>query len=370
MAEPRVLVITPDFPPRRGGIQVLVHRIVSGLSEFAPQVVALGDPRGPEPIADLAVRRVGEVRLARALTVLGLNRAAIAEAIRTRPQVVLSAHIVVSPAAALIARALRIPSVQYFYAKEIGAKPGLARFAARSATASVAISRYTRDLILGVGGDGQRIRLIPAGVDLPAAGAPAPAPEGAGDDRPTILTVARLEDRYKGHDVILRAMPLVRARVPRARWVVIGEGPLRPSLERRALEMGLAGDVHFLGAASDEVRDGWLQAARAFAMPSRLPAGGFAGEGFGIVYLEAGAHGLPVVAGNVGGALDAVLDGRTGLLVDPTDHLAVADALTVLLTDPARAAELGRAGRRYAESLAWPRVAARVEGLLREVTSG
>ena len=79
-------------------------------------------------------------------------------------------------------------------------------------------------------------------------------------------------------------------------------------------------------------------------MPSRLPAGGFAGEGFGIVYLEAGAYGKPVVAGNVGGAVDAVLDGETGLLVDPTDALEVADAITRLLLDEQLATRLGGAG--------------------------
>jgi phosphatidyl-myo-inositol dimannoside synthase len=97
------------------------------------------------------------------------------------------------------------------------------------------------------------------------------------------------------------------------------------------------------------------------AMPSRLPAGGFAGEGFGIAYLEAGAYGKPVVAGNVGGALDAVLDGETGLLVDPLDPLAVADAIVALLRDDALAERLGAAGRRRAEQNTWPLVAARVQ---------
>ena len=99
-------------------------------------------------------------------------------------------------------------------------------------------------------------------------------------------------------------------------------------------------------------------------MPSRLPAGGSGGEGFGIVYLEAGAHGLPVVAGNVGGALDAVADGETGLLVDPTDHVAVADAIADLLADPVRAAGLGRAGVEHARGFGWAATGAKVEALL------
>ncbi len=102
-------------------------------------------------------------------------------------------------------------------------------------------------------------------------------------------------------------------------------------------------------------------------MPSRLERGG-AGEGFGIVYTEAGARGLPVVAGNAGGALDAVLDGETGLLVDAVDPAAVAGALTALLSDRARARKMGRAGWEHARSLAWPNVVARVEAVLDEAT--
>jgi phosphatidylinositol alpha-1,6-mannosyltransferase len=102
-----------------------------------------------------------------------------------------------------------------------------------------------------------------------------------------------------------------------------------------------------------------------FAMPSRVPARS-AGEGFGIVYLEAGVHGLPVVAGRAGGALDAVLDGSTGLLVDPTDHVQVAQAITRLLTDRESAARMGAAGSERARNFSWPIIAGRVEQLIVE----
>ena len=103
--------------------------------------------------------------------------------------------------------------------------------------------------------------------------------------------------------------------------------------------------MRFLGAVSDAERDTWLRRADLLAMPSRLPGAGRAGEGFGIVYLEAGAYGKPVVAGNVGGALDAVRDGETGLLVDPADAHAVAEAIARLLLDPDLARRLGAGGR-------------------------
>jgi phosphatidylinositol alpha-1,6-mannosyltransferase len=127
--------------------------------------------------------------------------------------------------------------------------------------------------------------------------------------------------------------------------------------------------VRFLGELPDAARDRWLRSARVFAMPSRLPGAGSAGEGFGIVYLEAGAHGVPVVAGDVGGAVDAVAHGSTGLLVDPTDPLAVADAIVSLLQDPARAAEFGDAGRTRAREFEWDRIGARVHALLSDLAA-
>jgi glycosyltransferase involved in cell wall biosynthesis len=102
--------------------------------------------------------------------------------------------------------------------------------------------------------------------------------------------------------------------------------------------------------------------------PSTAP-GGRGGEGFGIVYLEAGAHGLPCVAGNVGGSVDAVVDGESGLLVDPTDHVAVADAIADLLLDPDLRTRLGEAGRARAEKLSWAHMAEQVDDLIERVVA-
>jgi len=266
----------------------------------------------------------------------------------------------VSPAAAAIRRALDVRTVQYFHANEIGGKPKLAAFAARRADVVVAVSSYTASLIEATGASPADLRLIPPGVELPSD------PTPVRSERPTVLTVARLRDAYKGHDVLIRALALARATVPDVELVVIGDGPLRGELERLASSVGVADAVSFLGTVSDEQRDQWLRRADVFAMPSRLPSDGRAGEGFGIVYLEAAAYGKPVVAGNVAGALDAVVDGETGLLVDPTDARAVADALTRLLLDRDLARRLGDAGAERAKSYAWPLVVARLEEVLRK----
>jgi phosphatidylinositol alpha-1,6-mannosyltransferase len=364
---PRVLILTPDYPPALGGIQTLVHRVVRDFDRVEAHVVTVDHQGAAEFDARQAhaVTRVTAPQQVRRARTASLNRRAFDVASEFRPDLILSAHIVTSPAAAVLRRLRRVPVVQYVYAKELGAKPWLARFALRSADRVIAISRYAAQLAREHGGRPDTMDLITPGVDLPAGPI-----ERTPAERPTMLTVSRLEDRYKGHDILIRALPLIRAQVPDLEWVVLGEGPLRPGLERMAAANGVNGAVRFLGAVSDGERDHWLRSAHVFAMPSRLPAGGFAGEGFGIVYLEANAHGMPVVAGNVAGALDAVVDGETGVLVDPADHIAVARGATRLLSDPDWAAQLGRTGLDRAQGFTWPVISRKVEDLLLDVANG
>jgi phosphatidylinositol alpha-1,6-mannosyltransferase len=168
--------------------------------------------------------------------------------------------------------------------------------------------------------------------------------------------------------MIIRALPAIRARVPDVRWVVVGGGRLQTELEELATSLGVRDAIRFEGRISDSERDRWLESAHVFAMPSRVPPDGVGGEGFGIAYLEAGIHGLPVVAGAQGGALDAVVHGETGLLVDPNDIASLADAIAGLLLDPERSARLGEQGAKHARQFTWEGHASAVEDLTREVT--
>jgi len=351
----------------------VAHRLARGLEGFQTTVLAPETPGAPEFDRRSGVDTIRVPTLAALpgpVRIGLLNAAAIARAPTLRPALTLSLHIVTSPAAAAIARTTGARAVQYFHAEEIGARARLAAFAARHADASIAVSEYTAELVRAAaaqhGAQPEALRVIGNGTDVPEDATPLSDEPG----RATILTVARVEERYKGHDTMVRALPLVLAKVPEAQWVVIGEGSLRPGVEALAASCGVAHATRFLGAVSDKERNEWLRRARVIAMPSRLPAGGFAGEGFGIVYLEAGAYGKPVVAGNVAGALDAVRDGETGLLVDPTDPVQVAEAIVRLLADPELARRLGANGRRHALAHAWPHVAARVEGVLNEALVG
>ncbi|HXB65433.1 MAG TPA: glycosyltransferase family 4 protein [Solirubrobacteraceae bacterium] len=392
----RVLLTTPDFPPARGGIQVLAHRLAAGMSNCETTVVTLDSPGAAafDAASGLATRRVRTRGRSGSAHKAALNAAVLAESLRLRPDAILSAHILTSPAAALAHRLLGVPVVQYFYANEILDKPRLAAFAARRAQRTIAISAYTAQLMAAREAPRERIRLVAPGVDLPAGspahdqavGAVQPNPPSSSSSspsptdrtapaadtsprRPTILTIARLRDRYKGHDVLIDALAAARPQVPDVQWVVIGDGPRRGELEALARARGVADAVRWLGAVDDAQRDRWLRRADVFAMPSRLPDNGIAGEGFGIVYMEAAAHAVPVVAGNVAGALDAVADGQSGLLVDPTDATAVADAIVLLLRDPQLARRLGDTGAARAQSFAWPAVCRQVEAVLLETSA-
>lgn len=358
----RLLVLTPDFPPAVGGIQLLLGRLVEQLApSFQITIVtrrAAGAARergrrsaSPSVLPTLAGERAG---------LLEANARGVGLGARHGFDVVLSAHITTAPAAAALQRLRGTPFVQYLYADEVPHRPRLARFAVRRAACTIAISSHTRALALAAGCRADRLRIVPPGVDVPPA---TTACEKL--DRPTVITVARLEERYKGHDVMLRALPRIRERVPDVLWVVVGDGRLREELEGEARRLGLTDHVRFAGSVSDAERDRWLARAHVFAMPSRLPpTGQEGGEGFGIVYLEAGMHRLPVVAGAVGGALDAVVDDVTGLLVEPTSSTQVADAVNSLLLDGGRAQTLGKAGERHARGFSWERMGRDVGAIL------
>lgn len=323
------------------------------------QVVTIAHPQASEldRASAVPVARAGSPRLPHRANVAALNAQALRVARGFRPDVVLSAHIVCAPGAAALRR-LGVPTALYVHADEVSASPSLAAFALGRADLVIAVSEYARALAEQAGAPPARVRVVHNGTDLPAQVRRKPSV------RPQVLTIASMLKRYKGHDVMIRALPLIRARVPDVEWVVVGSGELEPLYRDMVAQAGLGAAVRFCGFVDARERAAALDGADVFAMPSRLRPGGGGGEGFGIVYLEAGAHGVPVVGGNVAGALDAVRHGETGLLVDPTDHVQVADAITELLLDSRRAEAMGTAGRAWAEQHDWPRVAAQVEDLL------
>jgi len=154
-------------------------------------------------------------------------------------------------------------------------------------------------------------------------------------------------ERYKGHDLVMRALPTVVARVPNLTYAVVGEGDDRERLERVARELGVAEYVVFTGELSDHELAAMYRRSEILVLPSRTVLGDRSpkGEGFGIAFLEAMAFGRPVIGPSYGAPVELIRHKETGLLVDPEDPRELAQALLDVLGNPEAAREMGRAGR-------------------------
>ena len=161
---------------------------------------------------------------------------------------------------------------------------------------------------------------------------------------PVIGCVSRLVPR-KGQDVLVRALPEIRRRVPGAVLLLVGDGRYRKALQRLAKRCGVDHAVCCTGLVPWAELPAFHATGDVFAMPCRTRGGGLDVEGLGIASLEAAATGLPVVVGNSGGAPETVHDGETGHVVNGRDVPAVARTVAALLADPDRAAVMGAAGR-------------------------
>jgi phosphatidylinositol alpha-1,6-mannosyltransferase len=166
------------------------------------------------------------------------------------------------------------------------------------------------------------------------------------ENKKIIISVGRLVHR-KGQDKLIEAMPQILQKVPNAHLLLVGEGPYRSHLEKLANKLSMNHNITFAGRILYNNLPSYLSAADLFAMPSRSRFFGLEVEGLGIVYLEASACGIPVVAGNSGGAPDAVIEGVTGLCVDGTDINQIANAVLDICGDAKRASNMGAAGRNW-----------------------
>ena len=229
----------------------------------------------------------------------------------------------------------------------------------RGARMVIACSEFTRKEAVDLGVAPERTRVLYPGVDAQRFSPLGDhRPQNTDHRPPVLLSVSRLADMYKGHDTAIRSLALVHAKVPNARYVIAGGGPLRDYLLRVADSRGMATSVQFLGEVPDAALPDLYRSADVLVTLSRESGSGGGAEGFGIVCLEAAACGIPIVAGRSGGLPDAVEDGVSGILVDPTDVGAAAEALVSLLMDPGRARAMGEAGRkRVLERFTWERMA-------------
>jgi phosphatidylinositol alpha-1,6-mannosyltransferase len=353
----RTLVVTNDFPPRQGGIQTFVAALLATRPPESLVVLASDHPGSAEHDAALPY----EVVRAPTGMLLPTPGAARTAARLAREHGCRTAFFGAAAPLGALAPGLRRAGVERLVGATHGHETGwVALPGARQALQRIAggldvltyISRYTHGkLAPALGGRTELAQLSP-GVDITrfspdVDGTAVRERCGLGED-PVVVCVSRLVPR-KGQDVLLRAWPQVLARHPRARLLLVGGGPLEATLRRRVADHGLGASVVLTGGVPAEALPEYYAAGDVFAMPCRTRRGGLDVEGLGMVFLEAAACGLPVVAGTSGGAPETVVEEETGHVVDPRSPAAVAGVLADLLDDPARARAMGAAGRRWVE---------------------
>ncbi|MFE0203130.1 glycosyltransferase family 4 protein [Streptomyces sp. NPDC058985] len=352
---PRTLIVTNDFPPRQGGIETFVRQLAD---RFPPdEVVVLtsaADPaRDGGPFPYPVIRHPARTLLptprvtAHAVSVArrhGCDRVWFGAA---------------APLGLMADRLRRTAGIrtavatthghEVWWARTPGTR-GLLRRIGRRVDTVTWLGESTRGPVEAALAPGTRTARLAPGVDTDAFhpavdGGPVRTRYGLGH-RPVILCTARMVPR-KGQDTLIRALPWVRGAIPDAVLLLVGDGPYAPELRRLALREGVLDAVVLAGGHPHHALPPFYAAADVFAMPCRTRRGGLEVEGLGIVYLEAAASGLPVVAGDSGGAPDAVRDGRTGHVVDGRSVAATADRLIRLLRNPAEARAMGGRGRAW-----------------------
>jgi phosphatidyl-myo-inositol dimannoside synthase len=370
----RTLIVTNDFPPRRGGIQSFVHGLATRLPHgtvtvYAPAWPAAANFDAEQPFS--VIRHPTSLML----PVPTVSRRAAAIALEHGCDTVLFGA--AAPLGLItpdLRRAGVIKAVALTHGHEAGwaALPG-AKSLMRRIGDEVDVLTYLGEYFrlrlaraLSVGAAARMVQLAP-GVDVSffrrgAGGAAVRQRLGLGTRAKVVTCVSRMVPR-KGQDTLIRAWPHVRAEVDDAVLILVGDGPYAPRLKRLARQCGVRDQVIFTGAVPWAELPGYYDAADVFAMPCRTRRAGLDVEGLGIVYLEASATGLPVIGGDSGGAPDAVLDGETGYVVH--DLPGLTRRITELLADPAKARAMGDKGLAWVESQwRWELAAARLAAIL------
>ncbi|MFD5161456.1 glycosyltransferase family 4 protein [Streptomyces hawaiiensis] len=378
----KTLIVTNDFPPRPGGIQAFLHNMALRLDPRQLVVYASTWKRTREGVeATRAFDAEQPFTVVRDRTTMllptpGATRRAVG---LLREHGCTSVWFGAAAPLGLMAPALRGAGAERLVATTHGHEAGWAQLpAARQllrrigdATDTITyLGEYTRSRIATAltPEAAARMAQLPPGVDEktfhPGSGGEEVRARLGLTDRPVVVCVSRLV-RRKGQDTLIRAMPRILAAEPDTVLLIVGGGPYEKDLRRLAHETGVTSAVRFTGAVPWSELPAHYGAGDVFAMPCRTRRGGLDVEGLGIVYLEASATGLPVVAGDSGGAPDAVLDGETGWVVRGGSPEDAADRITALLGDAELRRRMGERGREWVEEKwRWDLLAENLKNLL------
>jgi phosphatidyl-myo-inositol dimannoside synthase len=362
----RVLLITDKSLPQNGGSQMVFHNIYRQLPPGAVTMLTRQYPGAAafDKGAGYAVRRVPFLDIPKArMPLLWTALALAAPGVLRRfcpDQIHCGQALETGTIARWCKRLYGLPYVLHTFSEEIaryrrGRVTGrLLVKALREADAITTVSQFCRRQLIELGVDPSRIHMLYPGVAAPGGNedeAAAVRSRHGLEGRKVLLTIARLAPR-KGQDRVIRALPRVAAEVPSVVYLVVGTGSERGRLEDLARACGVADRVIFTGSVASTAS--YYQASDVFVMPNRVMENGDV-EGFGIVFLEANSHGVPVIGGRSGGTEDAIVHGETGWLVDPEDESELTERILQLLSDSDLARQFGEAGRRRATEFTWER---------------
>lgn len=369
----RLLLVTQDFPPDVGGTQTYAYELAQHLSPLCEDLLVMA-PDFPGSVAFDAGCSFEVVRIP-ARDLFPIRAIPPLRALARRRRFDTALHVqwpVALPA--LLARRSGWPKRVHIAAhgRELLYQPPwpaplprlydrTRRWILNQADHFFPVSRFTGTLLEQAGVPSEAMTVVHNGTD-PQQFAPFDASvlrETLGvAERKVVLTVCRLVPR-KGVDLVIRALPRVIETVPEVVYLIVGAGPDEDRLRALVQDRGVGDSVRFLGKIDQDALPEHYNAADLFVMPARFDTPHV--EGFGIVYLEANACGLPVIGGRSGGVPDAVLENETGLLVDPDDPAGLADAMIDLLTQPELAERFGEQGRnRVVEEASWKRISHRL----------
>ena len=366
----KILISARLFYPEVGGIQTYSYELAKNLVHLGHEVRVLC-PHTPEDKAFDVRQPFKIVRIPGA----GLRWIKIVFYLvthflllwRYRPHLTIATMWAPSGIVAFLAkRFFQAPYLMMFYGSEIGLWKGrwpigaLMKKVASHSLLVVAISRFTAQKTQELGIEQDHIHVIPCGVSLDRFGLTVP-PLFRQSSKKVLLSLAALVPR-KGFDMVIRSLPIVKATFPNFVYRIAGSGADETRLKHLVAEYHVEEWVEFTGFVPESEVPNHMASCDVMIMPSRQIEGDF--EGFGIVFLEANACGKPVIAGNSGGIPDAVIHQKTGLLVDPENTEAIAEAILTLFTQEELAQKLGTQGYAHSQQFSWLSMTQQIEHLI------
>ena len=356
-SDKKVLLVTNDLGPRAGGIETFVLGLIEGLPKDS-LIIYTSSQKGDKAFDAQLLEKFGAVVIRdRAKMLLPTPRITRKAVKILKQQQIKNVWFGAAAPLALMAGKLRSAGASNIVALTHGHEVWWAKIPILKSLLKKIIKDvdhlgylgdFTKGEIAKISNQPQKFLQIAPGIDTEHF-----APKTARGDliekyrldgRRVIVSVGRLVHR-KGQDELVKAMPKILEQFPDAILLFVGEGPIKQMLFNSAKQLGVLPKVVFAGRVSHHDLPDYICLGEIFAMPVRSRFSGLEVEGLVIVYLEASACGLPVIVGNSGGAVDAVLDKKTGLLVDGTKSDQIADAICELLANPERAKQMGADGR-------------------------